>query len=157
MESQGSQELVYYYPDAETELAAVDDFIYMDMLAELNAAKIAYNLIADPRTDDYTRQSFIKKYFDILKAGNLVNPGVLLRKETYAKRPQVALIKDHACHLTIALLRQMKVFDEGGNVDTGFILWVNERVNSELAYLKEFNAAIREAQSGGFAKNESEA
>lgn len=157
MESLGDKELVYYYPDAEAELAAVDGFIYVEMLAELNAAKIAYNMIADPRTDDYSRQALIKKYFDILKVGNLVNPGVLLRKETYSKRPQVALIKDHACHLTIALLRQMKVFDEGGNVDMGFILWVNERVNSELAYLNEFNATIREAQAGRFAKNVSEA
>lgn len=157
MESQGSQELVYYYPDAETELTAVDDFIYVEMLAELNAAKIAYNLIADPRTDDYTRQAFGKKYLDILRAGNLVNPGVLLRKDTYVKRPQVALIKDHSCHLTIALLRQMKIFDEGGDVDMGFILWADNRIHSELAYLKEFNAMIREAQSGRFAKNGSEA
>ncbi len=154
MESQGDQELVYYYPDAETELAAVDDFIYAEMLAELNTAKISYNMIADTRTDDYTRQAFIKKYFDILKVGNLVNPGVLLRKETYAKRPQLALIMDHTCHLTIALLRQMKMLDAEGNVDMSFIILVNDRVHAELTYLNEFNAAIREASRERFAKSD---
>lgn len=160
MESLYLENLFCYYPDAEDELRAVDDIVYPELLEQLNQAKIDYNMAASPNVDLTVKNELVRKYFLKLMVGNLVESEDLLRSETYVKRPNLALVREHACHLTIAWLKLITVFDQG-EPSASYMQWANKRIASELEYLRDFCSKIEDVrrktkqESMGFAKTSS--
>lgn len=152
METSDFQDEPFTYPDPETELAEIDGGIYYTLLQNLNDSKIAYNLAMNQTNEGSYRTMVAMRYFDILKNGNLLEKRLMLRPETYAKRPRLALLMEHAAYLTIdwlILIESLNIAEK----DPNFRQWANIIIQISHENMRSINLAIKTAIDSEFAKN----
>lgn len=135
-------------PEAEDDqmYELIDTVIFPKLLYKLNQAKIDYHAAYSSASPLNYRIMLARRYLDILKNGSLLEFEPLLTAENYRKRPKLALVMDHAAHLTISWINLINGL-QLGNGEIEFMQWSHARSREEVQKLGKLRAACAEERA----------